>query len=207
MSEEFKLFIRNIPYTCTEETLNTVLQSVNGYISSSINKDRNSGNSRGNGVIVFDSQENGFAFLNNNNVIIDNRRIKFFKFINTQNKPNTLFVTGLEKGTSSQDLRKTFIDKYGNIGRCYVKHNHHSDKTIATIDVKNIDCFDDALQDTTIFHGDVELHMKRFIDKKSNIKIPQGLDKITKRNVYIEGFNAGRKYGFNECLRQQKPCN
>ena len=203
MTEEFKLFIRNIPYTSTDAELHSALESVPGYVSSSINKDSNTGDSRGNGIIVLDSRENGFALLNNNNIVIGDRRVKFLKFIN-KNKQNTLFVTGLEKGTSSQDLRKTFEENYGDVGRCYVKYNHNSDRTFATVDIKNSKDFNDALNDVGITHDGTDLQMKRFIDKKSNIRVPKDLNKINKSNIYVAGFNAGRKYGYNECLAHNR---
>jgi len=207
MCDEFKLFIRNIPYDCTQEKLENTLQNCVGYKSCSINIDR-SDNSRGNGIMIFDSAENGFVFLNENNIFIDDRRIKFMKYIN-KTKSNMLYVTHIPNGTETETLRHTFEMLYGPIGKCYIKYNYTNDTTSAVVDVKNKDNYYQAINDKIVLynddlHSNVELYVKRFIENRVNIKVPSDLDKITKHNVYIDGFNVGRKYGYNECLRQNK---
>lgn len=202
MSEGFKIFVSNIPYDCSVSELTNLLNKYSGFKEITLNID-STGKPRGNGIALFDSRDNGFKLLEVKNLEVNGRILKFFKFINKKIfQNNILYVDNLPDGTQSVDLKETLEKNYGLIGRCFVNKSK-SGKTSATVDIKDDSKFKQALDDKTLSYNDTDIHIKKYINKNVNIKIPSNLDKTSRRNAFISGFHVGRKYGFNECHKMQ----
>ncbi len=200
MSEGFKIFVSNVPYDCEASDLTDLLSKYDGFQEVKMNTD-STGKARGNGIAVFDTRDNAFKLLDVKEEI-NGRSLKFFKFINKRVPANnTLYVDNLPDGMQSDELKETLEKTYGSIGRCYVNKSK-TGKTSATVDVKDSDSFKQALDDKILTYNDTDIYMKRYVSRNVNVKIPSNLDKISRKNAYISGFNAGRKYGFNESQKR-----
>jgi RNA recognition motif-containing protein len=207
----FKIFLSNIPYDCTTEKLKDVMKQYEGFIDVKIYTDNND-KSRGNGIAIFDTKDNGFKLLEINDLEINGRNLRFYKYINNNvnnKRNNTIFLKDIPNDTDVDDLREKMENKYGSINKCVIYKNK-ADKMCGLIEIKEYNKFKEALDDGIIDLNGNECVMREYVtgNKKSfNVNKNDYINKNTRRSIYLAGFNAGRKFGFNECILLKKSEN
>ena len=82
---DYKLFVGNIPFDCKLFEFRQILKKCNGYINADL---INVSNSRCFGFIVLKNKECLEELLNNNNVFLKDRKLRFTRYNNNNNNNN-----------------------------------------------------------------------------------------------------------------------
>ena len=105
-----KIFVGNIPYNCNNEQFKQLFVNLKGFMSSVIKKYPNHLSS-GYGHVVFDNELNAKQLFGSV-IIINNKRLRFSLFVNSNN--NKIIITNINPELSSSDIYNKFVI-YGNI--------------------------------------------------------------------------------------------
>jgi len=123
MSGEFKVFVSNISYNCTEDEFRTfiVSQDTSGTITEvrlgQLSQKRPDGQvslrNKGYGFVTFNDEAVSNNFINNDQIMFDGRRLKFTVYTNQQ-KYYKLHVSNIPEALSISELT-TLFSKYGTL--------------------------------------------------------------------------------------------
>lgn len=110
---EFKLFVSNVPYNCTEEEFKTFMLTLEGVKDVKLVPRLNVPFNKGFGFVTVLSKEVHDSFMTNDNVIFNGRKLKFTEYVNQQ-KFYKLHVMNVPEATTEQELFNTF-SKFGSV--------------------------------------------------------------------------------------------
>lgn len=110
---EFKLFVSNVPYNCTEEEFKTFMLTLEGVKDVKLIPRLNVPFNKGFGFVTVSSKEVHDSFMTNDNVIFNGRKLKFTEYVNQQ-KFYKLHVMNVPEAATEQELFNTF-SKFGSV--------------------------------------------------------------------------------------------
>lgn len=110
---EFKLFVSNVPYNCSEEEFKNLMVSNDGLKDAKLVMRANTQINKGFGFVTALSQEKAEFYINESNVIINGRKLKFVKYAN-QLKFYKLHVMNIPEGMTEQEIYDIF-SKFGSV--------------------------------------------------------------------------------------------
>lgn len=110
---EFKLFVSNVPYNCTEEEFKTFMLTLDGVKDVKLVQRPNVPFNKGFGFVTVSSKEFHDSLMANENVIFNGRKLKFTEYVNQQ-KFYKLHVMNVPEETTEQVLFETF-SKFGSV--------------------------------------------------------------------------------------------
>ena len=113
MEGEFKLFVSNVPYNCTEEEFKTFMLTLEGVTSARLVQKPNTGINRGYGFVTVSTPEKQAFLLKNDNVIFNGRKLKMTEYVNQQ-KFYKLHVMNVPETVTDQTLYEMF-SKFGTV--------------------------------------------------------------------------------------------
>lgn len=114
----FKLFMKNISYSCTEDKLKEELNKLPGYLSAVLLRS-------GFGYIVFDTRENAEQVMKNQKIYIDGRKVIFQYY---KNKLYSVFVKGLDVNISLELFKQEVETNFKSLASSFVRTNSYGGK-------------------------------------------------------------------------------
>jgi len=152
-NNEYKIFVGNVPYQCTQEEFEKCFEHIEGYVRAeliTIYKDTenseemanllsSSHTSRGFGFITIKSYYNAEKLKMRNDIIFKGRVLRFTQYHDDDNMKkniltnylehnnNYVYVDGIPDGKNREWL-KTYFNAYEPIGRCYISVDNETGK-------------------------------------------------------------------------------
>lgn len=139
---EFKLFVSNIPYNCTEEEFKTFLLTLDDVKSVKLVQKPNVPFNKGFGFVTVSSKEIHDSLIANDKVIFNGRKLKFTEYVN-QKKFYKLHVMNVPELATEHDLFATF-SKFGSVDS--VKKDYVQFKGTAVVVYNNYEDFNTVLK-------------------------------------------------------------
>ncbi len=220
---DYKIFVGNVPYQCTQEEFQNCFKNFVGYKNAEIIRKYNSDAGRGFGFVTFDSVENGNQLINqkeNQNIILKDRILRFSKKKHDKtdaiNKRYFMYVSNIPEILTSEDFKKIF-ELHDDLGLCYINTDRITGKSKGTgivefksENIYNILLLKSKLDYTTDDNNKIILQLSPMNNRMSTHSVKNEvkqnyrnkfIEVNTKNPVYIAGFNAGRNLGFKEGLK------
>ncbi len=119
MDSNFKLFVSNVPYNCTEDEFKNYMLTLDGITSvrlvqrQTLVQKQTEETNKGFGFITVATQEIHDNFLKNDQIVFNGRKLKFIEYVNQQ-KFYKLHVTNVPENVSEQNLFDLF-SKFGTV--------------------------------------------------------------------------------------------
>lgn len=210
---EYKVFVGNVPFDCTQEEFNSAFENIEGFIKADIVTKINSEQSRGFGFVVLDSRDNASKLIERDDIILKDRILRFTEYIATEKRhyhldtdKTYLLITGLNERCTRDILIETF-KSYGDIGKCFIRSDRETGKLLnqAIIEIKNRNLYEYLIniENINLINGDsVEISRYGFL-----VKSPTNLNLLKKKinkpfkAELSKAFDAGRSMGLIEGLR------
>lgn len=119
---EFKLFVSNVPYDCTEADFKTFMMTFDGVKDVKLisGKQTNPTN-KGYGFVTVANKDVHDGFMSNENVVYGGRKLKFIDYVNQQ-KYYKLHVMNIPDTVTEENLFTTFA-KYGKVDSAKKDYN------------------------------------------------------------------------------------
>lgn len=128
---EYKIFVGNVPYQCTQEEFARCFQDVDGFIKAEIITVYKTNMSRGFGFVTMRSMYDAENLKQRDDIMFKGRALRFTSYQNENSKlvmenlNNYVFVDGIPEGKNRDWLRNCF-STYEPIGKCFVTMNHEN---------------------------------------------------------------------------------
>ena len=128
MSDNNKIFVKNVSFQCTKEDFQKCFSVMQGYVDSFMATKYNSVLSKGFGVITFDSEEIAKKMLNKNISLFD-RELQFNLFESNKNNANgekkyeksfKIYVAHPSDDMADDELKNVFA-QFGTVNVFYTK--------------------------------------------------------------------------------------
>ena len=157
-----KVFVGNIPFNCTPELFKKLLETIEGYQDGDIIMDSTTMLCKGYGFIVFDKVENAEKIKKREDIIIDNRILRFTDYCRGKNlhplcikkkqieiKPynrQCILVENIPFGNTREYLKLTF-SQY-ELNKYYIKTDKKTGipKNNGIIELKNTEDYKQLLE-------------------------------------------------------------
>ena len=118
---EFKLFVSNVPYNCTEEEFRTFMLTFDGVKDVKLIVRQNTTINKGFGFVTVTTMEVHDGFMENETVIFNGRKLKFSEYVNQQ-KYYKIHVMNVPETVTEQNLFDTF-SKFGSVDNVKKDYN------------------------------------------------------------------------------------
>jgi RNA recognition motif-containing protein len=117
--KEFKVFVGNVPFNCTQEEFQNCFSNVPGYKNADVIRRYNSNFSRGFGFITFNSDSDATALLSSHdNIILKDRTLRLSRYsFDEKTKLNTQLDTNSRYRRRDPEERREHRDRRENGGR------------------------------------------------------------------------------------------
>lgn len=122
---ECKLFIGNVPFDSSQENFSDSFKKYKGFVSADLIVNSNSGESRGFGFVVMDSQDNVKNLLEGPEIWLDGRKLNLTEYTLPEKKSHSiggrlyLVIERIPENLTRNELKNYFM-KYGNVGRHFI---------------------------------------------------------------------------------------
>jgi RNA recognition motif-containing protein len=184
MSDNFKVFVGNIPFNCTEKKFIETFDKIDGFVKGDIIKDQYFDRCRGFGFVLLDSVENVEKIKKRDDIYIDNRQLRFTDYINSKKiSYNTthkyIYIDNIPEDVNREYLKKVF-NNY-EIGKYFINTDYETggQKTTGMVEIKNYDKYIELLTKGFILDcNENKLYLQKW--KYKNYK---------KRNSYNDEHN------------------
>jgi len=203
-----KIFVGNVAFTCVENDFINCFKNMKGFVKAEIIKKYNSELSRGFGFVTFDSDINANHLLEQKEIVLDNRKLRFSKYslnnkpqISNQTQKYKLFIKNTPSNMKTEELSKVF-SKYGAVDVCYFNTDIKtgSPKNTAVIELKDKESYLKAINDKNVEYNKTQLEINPLIYKQTK-KYNNVFNRDT---TYKKGFNAGKMFGIQIGLNLKK---
>lgn len=118
-TKEYKLFVGNVPYDCTEKEFSECFKDIEGFKKADLIINKTTNISRGFGFITIQNKKLSEA-IKNKSIIFKNRELRFSEYQNNITKikynKNYAYISNIPKGNNREWLKNCFKD-YEPIGR------------------------------------------------------------------------------------------
>jgi RNA recognition motif-containing protein len=164
---EYKLFVGNIPFNCTNEDFKNAFKKRKGYVNADLITSKNIG------FVVLKNRENIEELLNKNDVFIGDRKLRLTRYDNKKESINYIKLSKIPNTITVNDIKKEF-QNYSEIGKCFIDMDRLTGiyKDTGIIEILDSDIYEKLLKMESIYINDIEIDMKRYITQIDNkIKI------------------------------------
>jgi len=176
-----RVFVGGIPYGCSEERFAEELSGVDGYVSSQIAFDRNTGSSKGFGFVSVSTEEQASTLINlETPMSIDGRNLKFSEY---KPKQYQIYVGGFEEEPTEESLTSEF-SKFGTVQSVNIRVNERNGNISCCVSYGTLDEYRTALAEST---RKVAPFRRR--QQVQNTRRPRP-------NSYESGYEAGQQAGY-----------
>lgn len=212
---EKKVFVGNVPYSCTQDEFYKTFSNVKGFVKAEISFRHNNYMCRGFGFVTLDSVENAELLKKRTDMVIHDRELRLTNYntsyydgdrttktyhIQASDRYNYLFVDSLPDGSDKQYLKDLFSGF--RLGKYFVKTDIDTGepKTSGMVEILDYSKYRQLL-------------MKGYINDKNNntvkiykwrVKQYKKKDKKVTQHDLFRAFNAGRNLGLIEGHRMAK---
>lgn len=191
-----KVFVGNVPYHCADEEFRNCFKDLNGFITADIKRKYNSQITRGFGFVVFDTQPSASKLINDGDVTLKGRRLRFSHYgvqSSYKNENNKIYLDHISENISFNDLVNE-LSKNGELVSCAIKYT--GDKIFGEATYKDETGYNSAISKQIYINGcDVKVtpyrRYKRTKFVQPNIN-----------SVYREGYRVGHITGYSEGFKQ-----
>lgn len=125
---EYKIFVGNVPYHCTQEEFDACFLNVEGFIRAEIITIHKTNMSRGFGFVSLKTLHDAEILKKRNDINFKGRTLRFTSYQDGTYKPiiesftNYVSIDGIPDGKDREWL-KTKFSNYEPIGRCFISMN------------------------------------------------------------------------------------
>lgn len=189
----YKLFVGNIPFSCTEKEFNNTFCNLDGFSRSELIHRSNSELTRGFGFVEFVNEEclNKILF---DEFKIQNRLLRIAKYNNKMHSYK-LFIKNI--GNATKEELDNIFSKYGALHSSVILYDKITNESrgMAIIEYKNKDDYENVLA-TVIMINSNKAIITPYKNKpnKNNILKKQ----VDNQSVYRHGYNNGLIMGYND---------
>jgi len=183
----YKLFIGNIPYTCTEKELIDLFIKYDGFVNLSIARKGNI--SSGFGYVTFKTEQNMLDVLNNI-ISINDRLLKLEKFEDKRHIYR-IYIKNININASSEDIEKIIgmYDKSAKVLNISKKMQYNKSNAIVSLTNKYSFVNLVKIKELSTVIGNLNI---------SSYK-PQH-DDMSIEKAYATGYMTGKMIGYQEAL-------
>ena len=204
--ERNKIFVGNVPYNCTKEEFKKCFEEMRGYINSDIIKRPRTELSRGFGFVVFNTEENAKKLLEENNIKLKDRILRFSRYSKNKRKYNQnniyqVFIYDIGENITSEILKDKIEE--------YVKEGEITNNIIITKNSKrnaivSLNEYNDylVLLRTEIKIDEKKLNIKPL--RKNNEQLQSRENRINYLEAYNAGYIVGHHDGYLEAVKDLK---
>ena len=127
-SNEYKIFVGNVPYNCTQSEFVDCFKSLSGFVNAEIIPVYKTNISRGFGFVTMKNYNSAKVLKYRNDIFIKGRKLRFTSYLHTTDKnqleptSNYVYVDGIGENKTNIWLKELFSD-YEPIGKCFVAMN------------------------------------------------------------------------------------
>lgn len=156
-----KVFVGNVPFSCTQRIFDKVFENIEGYLEGDIIINPKTLSCKGFGFVTLDTPENAEKLKKREDVKIGNRNLRFMDYSPSERQRRTnssasytrckyIFVDGIPNGKNRKYLKETFSEY--ELESYYVSTDYETGepKNHGRIEVKDYDSYHKLLQDCTI---------------------------------------------------------
>lgn len=128
ISNEYKIFVGNVPYHCTQEEFDACFLNVEGFVRAEIITIHKTNMSRGFGFVSLKTLRDAEILKKRNDINFKGRTLRFTSYQDGTYKPiiesftNYVSIDGIPDGKDREWL-KTKFSNYEPIGRCFISMN------------------------------------------------------------------------------------
>lgn len=155
MATECKVFVKNIPYDCTEEEFRNVFSTYGEITDVKLIK-RYDGHNNGCGFVTYATKESKNDLLSNNNVVMCGRHLVISNYEN-QRKGYNLNVSNVPENLTNEDIYHCFA-KFGSVVAVMKDYENSDPKQkfngSASVMINNYDDFNNILSMKVIKYSD-----------------------------------------------------
>ncbi len=165
MSETCKIFVGNVPFECTQNEFRECFNKMKGYVDAEIIYKNGIYVTRGFGFVTFDKKENANILINNNNVLLKNRNLRFSEYDTDQQQNNTKgnniiynminnknFIMVKDINYMTRENIYEIFKKYGTVGRHFLLTDNETGnmKNCAIVEILEDNNYESLLQNKYI---------------------------------------------------------
>ena len=128
-NNEYKVFVGNVPYDCTNEEFESCFKNIPGFIRADIAKIYKTNMSRGFGFVSFKTLHDANSIKERYDIILKDRLLRFTTYKNEperellKNYNNYVIINGIPSGKDREWLKNGFRE-YEPIGKYFISTNY-----------------------------------------------------------------------------------
>lgn len=217
-TSEFKVFVGNVPFQCSNEEFQRTFEGVEGYVSSQVVKRHNSDASKGFGFVVLSSEQAMNSLINSSEkYVIDDRELRFSPYNedNHQSQGQSqerfrrryqIFVPNLPSDMT-EDVLKSEFSQFGTVLNSSVRTNSNSGQTTGSISYGTIEEYQSALKDSqrSVAPFKKKQVIRRVVQNQQVQQVRSGNGGIlgnSPKATYANGYTAGQRFGYQRGFQE-----
>lgn len=196
---EFKVFVGNVPFECTQKEFEECFKDIDGYIRADIVNRFNSDQSRGFGFVTLTSKDNADKLMKRNDITFKDRILRFTEYAMTEkkfiNETNSYIqLDDLSEDITRDDLLNYFY-QFSEIGKCFIWCDRVTGDTTSS---GIVEVLDKLMYETLLETGSVKIKNHNIqLSKYRKTQIKRKIKRSVKTDLF-KAFAAGRNIGLLE---------
>ena len=169
--EEYKLFIGNVPFECTDSEFKNTFKKINGYVNAELIAGISN---RGFGFVTVENLESLESIIAENNLYIKDRKLRITRYNsnNNSNKKNLYIrLQNIPIELTIQDIKSEF-ENFTQIGKCFIDTDRETgkQKTTGIVEILEESMYHSLLNLEELLINDFPIIMTKFDQEKSTYK-------------------------------------
>jgi len=166
--EEYKLFIGNVPFECTDSEFKNIFKKINGYVNAELIAGISN---RGFGFVTVENLEALENIIIENNLYIKDRKLRITRYNsnNNSNKKNLYIrLQNIPKELTIQDIKSEF-ENFTQIGKCFIDTDRETgeQKTTGIVEILEESMYQSLLNLEELLINDFPITMTKFEQGKT----------------------------------------
>lgn len=198
--EKYKIFVGNVPYTCTKKEFISCFKQFDGFVDAEVIKKNDSNTTKGYGFVIFNNQEQMNNVLNSKMITLKNRKLRINKYDPYRNNVNNIYKVFLKNVpcNCTEDEIIKYFSNFGHVVHCYI---NTKDTTIgiynsAILSYDSEKSYYNALKNKEVIINSNVIKVFPYQKKFSRHTVRK--NNIEASNAYNIGFEAGKLVGYEE---------
>lgn len=186
-----KIFVGNVPFTCSREEFVNCFKNLNGFINADVKRRHNSDCTRGFGFVEFDNDCTAEELLSSeDDFVLGDRVLRFARYSKSNDSTNSnnckVFINNIKIDIDSDHLKKILEENFGEVSSCHL--SKRGDNLIGFATFKDNISYKKAIN---IQLEEFTINAYKKESKKNNL---HNNDRL--QTLYREGFTAGELVGY-----------
>lgn len=164
--EEYKLFIGNVPFDCSEFEFKNTFKKIKGYVNAELISGMNN---RGFGFVTVKNLESMENIISENNLYIKDRKLRITRYnTNNYNKKNLYIrLENIPKELTVNDIKLEF-ENFTQVGKCFIDTDRDTgeQKSTGIVEILEESMYYSLLNLEELLINDFAITMKKYDQHK-----------------------------------------